>query len=154
MPHAIKIAVFRWTGELPQDVTGQPEEFSRDYGEQKAYEDAYPPTKALIGEPDSLGVKCDGPWDGDLGWTIDGSFEETRFVSFLNWLPIESDDSNFFAVQTRLKTGFLGGLLGRRPSGVTLDSVRSLLARALSRIPLVADVRWLSEKEFDDFLRQ
>jgi hypothetical protein len=143
------IAVFAWKGHLPSDdeVGGDPAtRYSRDFGEQWAYQACQPVAIAVMEAVRQLGHQTDAgaPYYGDNGWHFGGRVADKDYSIMVLWVP-RGSRNDFFAVQPCLRRGCMAGLLLPRAPESALLPVREALQGALGAHPLVAELEWVSE---------
>jgi hypothetical protein len=141
------VAVFRWTGKLPDEPSGIPERVSGDEGEQLTYEAAYPSADALVAAIRSAGYNCTHPMAGEGGWGFDFDVADATVCLFINWTGIEYPPHNYIALQWRVRRSLLDWVLRRHPTTEVVDQARQVLHLALKVIPQVTDLHWLSDDE-------
>ena len=146
------VGLFQCTGALPADVTDSPAHFSDDYGEQKAYEDAYVPAVALIAACRAKGAACDGPLEGDLGWWFSMVVGEHTVEWFLNWVPLGSEADAYFALHGRVQSRWHDLLFWRPRASSPVQVAWDILEKALRSVEHVAVIEWLSDDAFEERL--
>lgn len=143
------IAVFRWTEPLPSDeqVGADPAtRYSKDFGEQWAYQACQPVAIAVLRAVRNLGHKTggDSPNFGEHDWHFSVELEDQRYSIAVQWIP-KGDRSDYFAVQPTLLRGCLASLVLPRPPDSSLRPICDVLQEALMRHPQIADLEWVSE---------
>ena len=148
------IALFKWTGDISELLPkGDPNRISKDDGEELTYISAQPAAKAILS---ALRAKNSNDVDdqlivGEGGWHIFFNTAEKRYSLFVHWTGIENQD--YFAVQPVECRGCLMSLFRRASNGDELVAAVSVLKHALSLIPTISNLRWLSAAEFDESYR-
>ena len=144
-------AVFHWKRRLPKasEVGANPKEkVSEDFGEQFAHQSCKLVAKALWQNLRKAGHLTDeDKLDSSEGsWYFFLPTEGKRYTVFVEWTPISSTES-FFLVRVRQNRGCLAMLLPFLFPAPEVEPALILLKAALVEMPLVVDLRWLSEDE-------
>jgi hypothetical protein len=147
--HVNTVAVFRWKDKLPSDeeVGADPAtRYSKDFGEQWAYQSCLPVANAVLQAVRNLGHKTDveAPYNGEGGWHFTIEIDQKRYSIMVLWIP-KGDRRDYFAVQPSLLRGCLASLFLARPPESSLRPVCDVLQDALGRHPQMADLEWGSE---------
>ena len=138
------VAVFKWKGELPNDDESDPEQLTTDF--------ARPAAETLFAELRKQGYLSNvkTPYSGEGGWHFTINVDVQSYSVFTMWTGIGKQDEDYFAIQSYLRRGCLGALLAPRQPDENLEPLCLVLDTALRAIPLVTDLQWLTDQEFQN----
>lgn len=152
--NAYPVAIFRWTDPVPDEPRGIPERLSGDDGEQLTYESSYPAACAIAESLRDRGFQIEmEPVAGELGWTFHALVGDAPVNAFVNWTGIEGRTHNYIALQWSIRQGRLKSLFRGSPPETKINDVQHELAAALTSLASIADIRWLTDEEFDRVYR-
>jgi hypothetical protein len=143
------VAILKWKDKLPsdQEVGANPAtRYSRDFGEQWAYQACQPVATAVLQAVRNLGHKAgvEPPYFGDHAWHFSVELEDQGYSIMVMWIP-KGDRNDYFAVRPSLLRGCLASLLLPRPPESSLRPVCAVLQDALVGHPQVAELEWVRE---------
>ncbi|HZZ82738.1 MAG TPA: hypothetical protein VFE62_29840 [Gemmataceae bacterium] len=141
------VAIFRWTGTLPTDeeVAEPAIRYSRDFGEQWAYQAGLPVASSLLESVRHLGHETDDrPYYGDGAWHFTIDLEEGSFSVTVLWIP-KGENNDYFAVQPSLRRGCLASLFVPPPPEAALRPICSVLQTALADLSPIEELEWVRE---------
>lgn len=142
------VAVFTWRGQLPSDeeVGADPAtRYSRDFGEQWAYQACRPVAIALLEAVRNLGHRTDDvPYFGEHGWHFNVELERKNYSMMVLWVA-RGSRNDCFAVQPSLRQGCIPTLFLPQPRETALGPACAALQAALTAHRQIADVEWVEK---------
>jgi len=137
------VAVFKWNGESPCN--------EEDDAERLTMELARPAAEALLATLRERGYQTnvDIPYDGEGGWHFTVDVDSQTFSIFVMWTGIGEREEDYFAIQPSLSRGCLGTLFTPTPPDYKLEPVCRALDQALTAMPLITHLQWLTDREFE-----
>ena len=106
--------------------------------------------KWLIIELRKQGVETDeDPGQEDFGWYFSYKVNGTNFTFVLGHRPTGETEEGTWIGRFERSLGFIGSVLGRRKRGIR-PAATEAIHKILSNTPLVQDVRWHLQRDFDN----
>ncbi|HEX4542434.1 MAG TPA: hypothetical protein VH114_04635 [Candidatus Acidoferrum sp.] len=106
--------------------------------------------KWLINELRKLGVETDEePGQEDFGWYLDFEVTGTIHTFVIGHRPTGESEAGTWIGWIERSRGFIGSILGRRKRGIQRSATEAI-HRILSSSPLIRDVRWHFQRNFDN----
>lgn len=135
------VVVFKWAGGLPDDG---------DDPEQLTAELSRPAAEAILTTLRNQGCETNVaiPYAGEGGWHFKAFINGQAYSVFTLWTGIGDTSENIFAVQSSLQRGCLGAMFVRRLPDDKLEPLCKALDYTLKSLPLITDIRWLTDAEF------
>jgi hypothetical protein len=105
--------------------------------------------KWLIGELQKQGVETDKkPGQEDFGWYLNFRVKGTEHTFVIGHRPNGDSEAGTWIGWLERSRGFIGSLLGGRKRGIQSSAVEAIHG-ILSSSPLIRDVRWHYQRDFD-----
>jgi hypothetical protein len=148
-PHIV--ALLTWRAPLPTDeeiaAAAGEERFSLDYGEQYAYQASRPIAVDLFHALRGQGhpTDCDTPYHGEGGWHFRLRAAGLTYSLFVQWVVLGNDEQ-WFSIYPAHRRPWRDAIL-RRPR--QYKPICEALQLALANMPLVGELIWLTEREFE-----
>ena len=103
----------------------------------------------LIAELRKKGVETDEkPGQEDFGWYLNFTVQGTQHTFVIGHRPNGESEAGTWIGWLERSRGFIGSILGRRKHGIHPSAVEAIHG-TLSSSPLIRDVRWYSQRDFD-----
>ena len=143
------VAVFQWNGAIPPLLpSGHPARISRDDGEEMTCREAEPAALAIRAALKEAGHATaeEKLYESDFAWYFHALAGGQAYSLSVQWVILE--DTNYIAVQMSQRRGCIATLFSPTPLGETLLPAKQMLSEALSKIPDVTCLRWISDDQF------
>jgi hypothetical protein len=106
--------------------------------------------KWLIGELRKQGEETDEkPGQEDFGWYLNFEVTGTGHCFVIGYRPTRETEAGTWIGGLERRRGLIGSVLGGRKRGIQ-PSAAEAIHRILSSSPLIRDVRWHFQRDFDD----